>query len=226
MSSDGQTSIFGRGGSAVERRGGRTSAGRQSGHFAARLALWGPLTLSVGLGALAGVGGYTFRYAEGLSYFSTDPAACVNCHIMQPQYDAWQKASHHAVAVCVDCHLPHDFVPKYLAKAENGWRHGQKFTTQNFEEPIFVQSAGMNILQDNCLRCHGPLIDTERQPRSGMSPHPAHAGEQLSEEMQCVHCHWSVGHGQRAGMGGPRRAEEFEGLPASSAIHADVQEQR
>src|SRR5688572_15685025 len=79
-----------------------------------------PLGLSVVMGLFAGIGGYTFRYAEGLSYFSKDPKACVNCHIMQPEYDGWQKASHHTVAVCVDCHLPHAFIPKYYAKAENG----------------------------------------------------------------------------------------------------------
>ena len=75
------------------------------------------LVLAVLLGILAGVGGYTFVYAEGLSYMSSDPKVCANCHIMQPQYDSWQKSSHHAVAGCVDCHLPHDFVGKYVAKA-------------------------------------------------------------------------------------------------------------
>jgi hypothetical protein len=65
-------------------------------------------------------------------YFSKDPAACANCHIMNSEYDSWQKASHHTVAKCVDCHLPHDFVPKYLAKAENGMRHSYGFTFQNF----------------------------------------------------------------------------------------------
>src|SRR5215831_16205620 len=87
------------------------------------------------VGIPVGVGAFTFVYARGLSYLSPDPKACVNCHIMQPQYDAWQKASHHTVAVCVDCHLPHAFVRKYLAKAENGWRHGKKFTLQSFAEP-------------------------------------------------------------------------------------------
>ena len=28
------------------------------------------------MGLFIGIGAYTFRYAEGLSYFSTDPAAC------------------------------------------------------------------------------------------------------------------------------------------------------
>jgi cytochrome c nitrite reductase small subunit len=150
-----------------------------------------PLLVAMSLGVAAGIGGYTFRYAEGLSYFKKDPKACVNCHIMQPQYDAWQKSSHHSVAVCIDCHLPESFVPKYLAKAENGWRHGEKFTTQRFVEPIVVQAKGRAILQDNCLRCHGDV---------------AHqiAGEQTAEaQLACIHCHFGVGHGEKSGLGGP-----------------------
>jgi cytochrome c nitrite reductase small subunit len=153
--------------------------------------------LAVAVGVAAGVGAFTFRYAEGFSYFSTDPKACVNCHIMQPQFEGWQKGSHHAVAVCIDCHLPHAFVPKYLAKAENGWRHGQKFTTQNFREPIVVQAAGSAILQANCVACHAALIE-ELAPG-------AHGGP---DAVRCVHCHAGVGHGQRAGLGGPLRASE------------------
>ena len=34
------------------------------------------------LGVPAGIGGFTFVYAKGFSYLSTDPRACVNCHIM------------------------------------------------------------------------------------------------------------------------------------------------
>lgn len=154
--------------------------------------------LAVCLGVAGGVGGYTFRYAEGLSYLKTDPKACANCHIMQSQYDAWSKSSHHAVAVCVDCHLPHDFVPKYAAKLENGWRHGEKFTTQNFVEPIVVQARGRAILQENCLRCHGDMVQ-----------HIAPASERERDDLSCTHCHSGVGHGERAALGGPlTRAEK------------------
>jgi cytochrome c nitrite reductase small subunit len=58
------------------------------------------------LGATAGLGMFTFHYAEGLSYFSSDPKACKNCHIMNDQYESWSKGPHHAAAGCVDCHLP------------------------------------------------------------------------------------------------------------------------
>lgn len=145
----------------------------------------------------SGIAGYTFRYAEGLSYLKTDPEACVNCHIMQPQYDAWQKASHHQAAVCVDCHLPQAFFAKYLAKAENGWRHGERFTTQRFVEPIVVQAAGRAILQDNCLRCHGELVHQI-----------AHSTTLQGQPLPCTHCHSGVGHGEKTGIGGPLTAAE------------------
>jgi cytochrome c nitrite reductase small subunit len=156
-----------------------------------------PIVLSLCLGTAAGIGAYTFRYAEGLSYFKKDPRACVNCHIMRPQYDAWQMASHHHVAVCIDCHLPQSFFAKYVAKAENGWRHGQRFTTQRFVEPIVVQAKGRAILQENCLRCHGSLVHQM-------------AGASLAkgEQLPCTHCHSGVGHGQKTGIGGPYTEQE------------------
>jgi len=70
------------------------------------------------LGAALGLGAYTFVYARGYSYFSNDPAACANCHVMRDYFDSWQRSSHHASAVCNDCHTPHPLVGKYLTKAE------------------------------------------------------------------------------------------------------------
>lgn len=94
--------------------------------------------------------------------------------------------------MCVDCHLPHSFVPKYLAKAENGWRHGKLFTTGGFVEPIVVQPAGKQILLDNCIQCHGQLTAQMHEHGGGGT-----------ERSDCLHCHSTVGHGQRATLGGP-----------------------
>lgn len=144
------------------------------------------------VGALLGIGAYTFRYAEGLSYFSTEPSACANCHIMQSQYQSWGRASHHSVAVCVDCHLPHAGLRKLLAKAENGYRHSKEFTAQTFAEPIFVQATGQAILEENCRRCHAELTAA------------LDSGAHLAKDrVRCVHCHSMVGHGEPARLGGP-----------------------
>ncbi len=149
------------------------------------------------IGVLGGVGLFTFHYAHGTSYLSHDPEACVNCHIMQSQYDSWQKASHHTVAACVDCHLPTAFFPKYLAKAEHGWNHSKGFTLMDFPEPIRITQKTADDLQANCVRCHGDLVHAQSGGAADGAP-------------ECQHCHPDVGHGPRAGLGGPLRALETE----------------
>ena len=145
-----------------------------------------------------GIGAFTFSYGEGLSYFSADPEACQNCHIMRQQFDSWQKASHHTAATCVDCHLPHGIVGKYLAKAENGYKHSKAFTLQDFPEPITITPKNGRILQENCVECHSTMVEN-------MLAQPGSSGNGFG----CVHCHWDVGHGETAGMGGPLLTEEY-----------------
>jgi cytochrome c nitrite reductase small subunit len=161
------------------------------------------LAAAVSAGATSGLGVFTARYAGALSYLSADPKACANCHIMQQQYDSWQKASHHTVATCVDCHLPHAFLPKYLAKAENGYHHSVAFTRQDFAEPIRIKRANGERLYENCVRCHGDLVHPLLASglRKGGS-------ERDDATAFCVHCHANVGHGEQAGLGGPRRQAE------------------
>lgn len=136
------------------------------------------------LGLCVGSGTYTVYYGEGFSYFSSNPKACVNCHIMREQYDGWQKSSHHAAATCVDCHLPHEFVAKWLAKAENGFWHSKGFTLQDFHEPIRIHQKNANILQANCIQCHQDFVHDVVVTSTANS-----------ESLKCTHCHMHVGHG-------------------------------
>jgi len=147
-----------------------------------------PTLLSVLVGALLGLGAFTFRYAEGLSYFSNDPNACANCHIMREYRDSWQKSSHHGRAVCNDCHTPEALLSKLWTKADNGWNHSVKFTLQNFREPLRIRPVNARRLEANCLRCHGEFTS---EIRAGAGPGPA-------EEAGCVRCHPGVGHGPRS----------------------------
>ena len=133
------------------------------------------------LGLLGGVGVYTFNYAQGLSYLSSDPAACANCHIMNDQYDSWRNGPHHAVAVCVDCNLPHDLAGKYFAKGLNGYHHSKAFTLQDFHEPIRIKKRNADILQENCKSCHADMVDDMMTMAGG--------------DVKCVRCHERVGHG-------------------------------
>jgi cytochrome c nitrite reductase small subunit len=136
------------------------------------------------LGVLLGAGGYTFYYAQGASYLSNDPKACVNCHIMRDQFESWGKAGHHAYATCGDCHVPHDFLNKWLAKAGNGYHHSVAFTSWNFQDPIRIKPGNAEVLNANCLYCH----------RNFVREITAHRVI-LEEPFYCVRCHANVGHG-------------------------------
>ncbi len=153
------------------------------------------LLLCALLGVLLGSGGYTAYYAEGASYLSNDPRACVNCHIMREHYDGWQKASHHGVATCNDCHMPQGFMAKYLVKAENGFWHSKGFTLQDFHEPILIRPHNAEIVQRNCVRCHVELVSEI----AGLGWHAAASleAEAIGEASHCVRCHDGVGHGPR-----------------------------
>jgi len=138
---------------------------------------------AVGLGVIVGLGGFTVHYAEGLSYLGNDPRACANCHVMRDHYDSWVKGSHHHVATCNDCHLPHGFLEKYAAKVRNGWNHSRAFTLQNFPEPIRITPANLVELQHNCIRCHRDM--------AGLIA--GHVDAELGSA-RCTDCHRSAGH--------------------------------
>ncbi|MBS4027408.1 MAG: cytochrome c nitrite reductase small subunit [Ignavibacteriales bacterium] len=110
-------------------------------------------------GTLLGIGFTVLRVSNATSYLSDDPKACVNCHVMSPQYATWQHGSHARVASCNDCHVPHDNVlKKYLFKAQDGLRHSFMFTFRLEPQVIHVKAAGIVAIQNNCQRCHQNLI--------------------------------------------------------------------
>jgi len=148
----------------------------------APLGIW--IALAGLAGAIIGVGGFTFFYAQGASYLTNNPEACANCHIMQEYYDGWVRGGHAHVAVCNDCHTPHDSIAaKYAVKGLNGFRHSYAFTTGAFEEPIRITPFDRNITQHTCLYCHGDLVSSISHPES-------------RDPTDCLTCHAGVGHGK------------------------------
>jgi len=135
------------------------------------------------LGIALGLGSYTFAYARGWAYMTNDPRACANCHVMNEQYDGWTKSSHRSVAVCNDCHVPHNLVAKYWTKGSNGFWHSYYFTTGTFPEPIRALPNSRKIAEANCRRCHEPVVEAMGTP--------SHSG---SRDISCIRCHGSVGH--------------------------------
>ena len=146
-----------------------------------------PLT-AILIGVAIGLGGYTFVYAKGYSYLSSNPAVCANCHIMDEHYAAWTKSSHHAVAGCNDCHTPHDPIRKYYVKAKNGFWHSFYFTTGNFPYPIRITEPNEHVVQEACRYCHERITETIDH---GI---PSEGASGTTEPLDCTHCHRHVGH--------------------------------
>lgn len=124
----------------------------------------------------------TFIYADGLSYLSKDPRACINCHAMQDQYNAWQASSHHTVAVCNDCHSNGNILSKYMQKGINGFLHSLAFTTGQYHEPIQIKSFNLEITKRSCLSCHSDLVESSKE------------SHQSFDNLNCLSCHREVGH--------------------------------
>lgn len=150
------------------------------------------LCCATATGVLGGLGAFTFGYGDGAAYLQNDPEACANCHVMQPQLDSWTKSSHKAVASCNDCHLPHDFVGKWITKADNGFFHSLAFTTNDFHDPIQIKPRNRRVTQGACLSCHAEYVH---------SMLPAETGGDM---LRCVHCHGDVGHAGRESGSGER----------------------
>ena len=142
--------------------------------------------IGVILGVVLGVGVYTFIYAKGASYLTNDPKACINCHVMQEQYDGWIKSSHRSVATCNDCHTPSGLLPKYATKAQNGFWHSFYFTTGDYPDPVQITERNRKITNDACRKCHADIVETIEGPAA--KHHSA------ADKTSCIRCHRSVGH--------------------------------
>ncbi len=134
------------------------------------------------IGVLSGLGIFTFGYAEGASYLSNDPQACINCHVMEDYYDSWQSSSHARVAVCNDCHLSHHPIGKWVTKADNGMFHSIAFTLDNYHKPIQIKARNRQVTQQACMHCHEDTV------------HEMLTINQDKDPLYCMSCHSDVGH--------------------------------
>jgi cytochrome c nitrite reductase small subunit len=159
----------------------------------------------IAAGVFSGLGALAFHISNASSYLTDDPKACVNCHIMAPQYATWQRSAHGRVTVCNDCHVPHgNVLLKYGFKALDGTRHAFMFTFRLEPEVIRMHAPGQWTVQNNCIRCH-----------RGLSAHVSNLAVSRQAVMAgagklCWDCHRETPHGR--------------GNSAASTPHARVPE--
>jgi cytochrome c nitrite reductase small subunit len=145
----------------------------------------------VALGIATGLGLLVFRISNAVSYLSNRPETCMNCHVMAPQFATWQRGSHTRVATCNDCHVPQDnFVRTYAFKARDGSRHAYMFTLRLEPQVIRVHEAGMEVIQENCIRCHREQLQWV-SARTTTLARARHGQGKL-----CWECHRDTPHGR------------------------------
>jgi cytochrome c nitrite reductase small subunit len=141
---------------------------------------------------LLGLAFVVLHIANATSYLSDNPRACINCHVMTTEYASWQKSSHARVATCNDCHVPQDnFLRTYAFKASDGLRHATMFTFRLEPQVIRIKEAGINVVQENCLRCHEILVH-----RSWLANDVTLDKREHGEGKFCWDCHREVPHGR------------------------------
>ncbi len=143
------------------------------------------------IGAITGFGLYAAIESNAISYLSDDPKACVNCHVMTPEYVSWQRSSHREVTNCNDCHVPHDnYAKKMIFKAKDGLYHASVFTTKSEPQVIQMKEASAKVVQSNCIRCHENQI-TDANLSGTVANHFEHRTSK-----KCWECHKHVPHGR------------------------------
>ena len=141
----------------------------------------------------AGLFIYTVYASYMLSYLSSDPKACINCHTMHSAYATWEKSSHKNVAKCVDCHLPvGDEIAKYKAKSIDGWNHSVAFTLNTYKNNIQISEDGANRVQANCVRCHSSINETLH---TNANKYHSGQNDDGKNDRKCWECHKYVPHG-------------------------------
>lgn len=148
------------------------------------------LPVTMVLAIFLGLFFYSIYLSKAGSYLSDNPQTCINCHVMVPQYATWNHGSHRELASCNECHVPHNnVVSTYYFKAKDGLRHATMFTFRLEPQVIQIKDAGIEVVQQNCLRCHEELIITAEQQVNNKAFHSER------ETRLCWECHRETPHG-------------------------------
>lgn len=147
-------------------------------------------------GIFIGLALVIFYISNAASYMSDNPKTCVNCHVMYSQYASWAHSSHYRITNCNDCHVPHNnVINKYFFKAKDGLRHASMFTLRLEPQVIQIKEAGINVVQNNCKRCHADLISMVSLTEVTGKNHNEGKGH------RCWDCHRETPHGSVNSLG-------------------------
>ena len=174
----------------------------------------GPGSLLVLVAGLA-MGAVAFASVGSFMVYANSEAFCANaCHEMN-QLQKEHKGSVHDVnrsgvrATCNDCHVPHEYIPNYLAKLglwSDVWGH---FVTRSIDTPEKFEAKRFELarrvwvyMKENdsreCRHCHTTAkMDPDKQSEKALKRHEKGRLEGLT----CIECHFAMSHKEPEGPG-------------------------
>lgn len=178
---------------------------------------WGsrPGSLAV-LGVGLAVGLVFFASTASFMVYANSENFCANaCHEMTATVAVEYKGSIHdsnrtgVRATCSDCHVPHEYIPNYVAKLgilSDLWGHfvtGSIDTKEKFEAKRYELAKRVWVyMKENdsreCRHCHTTAkMDPEKQSEKAQKRH-----EKLrTEGLTCIDCHFAISHKEPDGPG-------------------------
>ena len=189
--------------------------GRLAGPFA-RVRAWAtrPGSIAVLFGGLV-IGAIVFASLGSFMVYANSEAFCAgSCHEMGQLHKEYTGTIHDSNrtgyrATCNDCHVPHDYIPNYLAKLglfSDVWGHFVSHsidTPEKFEARRYVLAVRVwNYMKENdsreCRHCHiTAKMDPDRQSEKAQRRHE----KGRLEGMTCIDCHFSISHKEPDGPG-------------------------
>ena len=172
-------------------------------------------SLGVLVAGLVG-GGIVLATTGSFMVYANSENFCSNaCHEMTTTVAVEYKGSIHDTnrsgvrATCNDCHVPHGYIPNYIAKLglfNDYWGHfvtgsidtKEKFEAKRYElaKRVWVDMKANDSRE--CRHCHTTAkMDPERQSDKAKKRHEKGRNEGLT----CIDCHFAISHKEPDGPG-------------------------
>ena len=172
-------------------------------------AIWRPSSLSLAVVLIIGaIGGVLFWGGFNTAMEVTNRLDfCVSCHEMETVYEEYKKTVHYqnqsgVQATCPDCHVPKEWVHKFVRKirATNELYH--KFIQPSIDTKEKFEAKRLHLAKSvwetmkatdsrECRNCHAfSTMKIEKQSEKAQKLHPAG----IKDGSTCIDCHKGIAH--------------------------------
>ena len=131
------------------------------------------------------------------------------CHEMDTVYEEYKTTVHYknasgVRAICPDCHVPKEWVPKMVAKTKATFNELPKKILGVIDTPEKFKAVRLELARDvwakmkatdsrECRNCHDfDTMDLEKQDRSAAKKHSPE--RQAKKHETCIDCHKGIAH--------------------------------